>query len=174
MDRRNHSKRRVVSILAFVVLTFLITWGTGMVVVLSSHAELVNGAHRVQHAIPLPLPVAIALAILGGWGPSLAALAATAGESGRSGVRELLQQFRRWAVGPVWFVIALLGPSLLGFIALVITAVSGGATQTHWFSPPSLRLAVFCSGRGVRNSAGAVTLNLNSSGASAHLGLVSW
>jgi len=95
MDRRNHSKRRVVSILAFVVLTFLITWGTGMVVVLSSHAELVNGAHRVQHAIPLPLPVAIALAILGGWGPSLAALAATACESGRSGVRELLQQFRR-------------------------------------------------------------------------------
>jgi len=144
MDRSHgqaERKRSLLGVLSFVAVTFLITWGTGMVVVFSEHAELVNGAHRIQHAIPLPLPIAIVLVIIGGWGPGLAALAVTAWESGLAGVRELLQQFRRWSVAPVWFAIALLGPALLGFIALLITAVSGGATPTHWFSSPSFRLA---------------------------------
>lgn len=65
----------------------------------------------------------------------------TAGESGRAGVRELLRQFRRWSVAPLWYVIALSGPALLGFVALVLTAVSGGATPAHWFSLPSPRTA---------------------------------
>src|SRR5215470_11905194 len=116
MDRSHdqaQSKRSPVGILSFVSVTFLITWATGMVVVFSEHAELVNGAHRIQHAIPLPLPLAVVFVIIGGWGPGLAALAVTAWESGLAGVRELLQQFRRWGVGPVWFAIALLGPALL-------------------------------------------------------------
>jgi len=78
MDRRYDRAERIVGlvrILSFVVVTFLITWGTGMVVVFSDHAELVNGAHRVQHAIPLPLPIALVLVIIGGWGSGLAALA---------------------------------------------------------------------------------------------------
>jgi membrane protease YdiL (CAAX protease family) len=143
MDRQyEHAEKRraIVRTLSFVAVTILITWGTGMVVVLSEHAELVNGAHRVQHAIPLPRPIAITLVILGGWGPGLAALLVTAMESGREGVRDFLRQFRGWNVGRAWFIIALLGPALLGFIALVITAAAGGATPAHWFSRPSLRL----------------------------------
>jgi membrane protease YdiL (CAAX protease family) len=141
MSSHHERKRGLFRILSFVSVTFLVTWGTGMLVVLSDHADLVNGAHRVQHAIPLPLPVAIALAVIGGWGPGLAALVATAGESGRVGVRELLRQFRRWSVGPFWFVIALLGPALLGLIALIVTAATGGATPAHWFALPRPRLA---------------------------------
>lgn len=75
MDRghdRAERKRGLVRILSFVSVTFLITWGTGMIVVFSEHAELVNGTHRVQHAIPLPLPIAIVLVVIGGWGPGLA------------------------------------------------------------------------------------------------------
>ena len=133
--------RAFVRFLGFVAVTFLLTWGTGMLVVLSNHAELVNGAHRISHPIPLPLPVAIFFVVIGGWGPGLAALVITALESGRAGVRELQRQFRRWRVGPVWFVTALLGPASLGFLALIFTAITGGGTPAHWFVAPSPRLA---------------------------------
>src|SRR5215470_5601173 len=126
--------------LRFSVLTFLITWGTGMLLVLSTHAELVNGAHRVEHALPLPLPIAITLAIIGGWGPGFAAVLCAAWDSGLPGVRELLHQFRRWNIHPVWYGIALLGPAALGFIALLATAITGGVTPKHWFLIPSPRL----------------------------------
>jgi uncharacterized protein len=111
-----------------------------MLVVLSTHSEIVNGAHRVQHAIPLPLPVAIVLVIMGGWAPGLAALLSAAWDSGRAGVCDLLVQFRRWNIHPAWYGIALLGPAALGFIALRVTAALGGATPAHWFLKPSPRL----------------------------------
>jgi membrane protease YdiL (CAAX protease family) len=129
----------MIRILRFSALTFLITWGTGMLVVLSTHAELVNGAHRVQHAFPLPFAAAIALIVIGGWGPGLSALLCTAWDSGLPGVRELLRQFRRWNIHPAWYGVALLGPAVLGFIALLVTAISGGATPAHWFLAPSPR-----------------------------------
>jgi hypothetical protein len=78
----------------FAALTFLITWSTGTAVVLSTHAELVNGAHRIQHPIPLPFPIAILFVVIGGWAPGLATLVMSAFESGRPGIRELLRQFR--------------------------------------------------------------------------------
>ena len=130
----------MIRILLYFVLTFLVTWGTGILVVLSTHSELVNGAQRVQHPLPLPLPVAIFLVVIGGWGPGLAALSLTAWDSGRAGVRELLRQFRRWSIHPAWFGIAFLGPAMLGFVALLATAISGRATPAHWFLIPSPRL----------------------------------
>ena len=59
------SERPIVDAALFTVLAFLITWGTGMLIVLSTHANLVNGAHQVEHPIPLPFPVAIALVMIG-------------------------------------------------------------------------------------------------------------
>ena len=64
----------------------------------------------------------------------------TAWESGCPGVRELLRQFRRWRIRPIWYVAALFGPALLGLIALVLSALTGGPTPTHWFSAPRARL----------------------------------
>jgi len=126
--------------LRFTALTFLITLGTGLLVVLSDRAHLVNGARLVQHPLSLPMPIAVALIVLGGWGPGLAAIGVTAWESGHRGVRELLQQFRRWQVEPIWYIAALLGPALLGLIALVLTALTNGPTPSHWFSMPRARL----------------------------------
>lgn len=131
--------RPLLSFFLFTVVAFLITWGTGMLVVLSTHSSLVNGAQPVAHPIPLPFPVAIALVLIGGYGPALAAVIVTAWESGRAGVRELLRQFRRWRVGWIWFATALLGPALLGLIALGLTVVFGGAAPAHWFGFPPAR-----------------------------------
>jgi hypothetical protein len=89
-------------ILRFATLTFLITLSTGILVVLSERAQLVNGARPIQHPLPLPMPLAITLIVLGGWAPGLAAIAVTAWDEGRPGVRELLSQFKRWRVRPIW------------------------------------------------------------------------
>lgn len=143
MDHNGHAlqeKSAVIHALRFFALAFLITWSTGMLVVLSNRSDLVNGARRVQHPIALPFPVAIIFVIIGGWGPALAAVISTAWDSGRAGIRELLGQFRRWDIHPAWYGVALLGPAALGFIALIVTAVTGGTTPQHWFSIPSPRL----------------------------------
>src|SRR5262252_1003795 len=97
----------VAEILRFVGLTFLITLGTGYVIVLSNHAELVHGAHQVQHPIRLPLAIAIVLVIIGGWSPGISALLTTAWTSRHAGVRNLLRQFCRWNVHPLWYMTAL-------------------------------------------------------------------
>ena len=50
----------------FTSLTFLITLGTGLLVVLSDRAQLVNGARPVRHPLSLPMPIAVALIVLVG------------------------------------------------------------------------------------------------------------
>ena len=107
-----------------------------MLLVLSTHASMVNGAHQVKHPIPLPMPVAIMLTMIGGFGPFLAAIAVTAWHSGRPGVRQLMRQFRRWRVQPVWYATAFLGPALLGLLSLIGAVVFGGTAPEHWFSLP--------------------------------------
>ena len=145
-DRTNVRKRAVSCTLRFAALTFLITLGTGILVVLSDHAQLVNGARPIQHPLPLPRPLAITLIVLGGWAPGLAAITVTAWDKGGPGVRELLSQFQRWRIRPIWWVAALLGPAMLGLIALVLTALTGGTTPLHWFALPRTRLLMLIVG----------------------------
>lgn len=52
-----------------ILFTFLITWGTGMILVLSTHANLVNGARPAQHPIPISTPLAIILMVIGAYTP---------------------------------------------------------------------------------------------------------
>ena len=66
--------RPVVDSALFVAFAILITWGTGMLIVLSTHADLVNGAHPVQRPIGLPKSIAISLMMISAFGPFLAAM----------------------------------------------------------------------------------------------------
>src|SRR5215470_8929753 len=59
----NVRKRAAGRTLRFTLLVFLITLGTGTLVVLSNRAQLVNGARPVQHPLSLPLPIAVTLVI---------------------------------------------------------------------------------------------------------------
>jgi membrane protease YdiL (CAAX protease family) len=125
------AERPILDTALFAVIAFLITWGTGMRVVLSTHANLVNGARQLPNPALLPLPIAITLMMIGAFGPFLAAIAITRLRAGCAGVRRLFSQIRRWRVQPVWFLTA-----FLGFIALCVTASLGGAAPAHWFIVP--------------------------------------
>jgi len=129
----------IVKIFLFFALAFLITWGTGMVVVFSTHSELVNNVLPVAHPIPLAFPLAIFLVVVGSFGPALAALIVTALDMRRAGVRDLLRQFRRWRVGWIWFATAFLGPTLLALIALALSVAFGGLPPARWFGFPQAR-----------------------------------
>jgi membrane protease YdiL (CAAX protease family) len=107
-----------------------------MLLVRSTHANMVNGALPGADAIPLPLSIAITLTMIGAFGPFLAAIILAARRGGRPGMRSLMRQFGRWRVRPVWYGIAFLGPALLGLIALCIDALSGRVTPARWFSLP--------------------------------------
>ena len=137
-------KRPIVSFLGFALLAFFITWVTGLPVVLSTHGDLVgiNARHPVAHPLPIPFPLVVLLLVIGDYGPALAAVIVTAIESGRSGVRDLRQQFRRWRVSWAWFAAALLIPIMVRPAALAISVLRGGSTP-HWFYAPQPLLLSF-------------------------------
>jgi membrane protease YdiL (CAAX protease family) len=76
------------------------------------------------------------LVMIGSFGPFLAEVAVRSLRCGRTGVRRLFGQFRRWRVHPVWFITAFLGPAFLGVVALSITALLGRPTPARWFMIP--------------------------------------
>jgi len=131
------SRGRTGWVLVFAVGAFAITWLTGLMVVLSTQAEMVNGAHVAPHAIALPTAVVVTLLFVGAYGPALAAVAVAAAESGRAGVRALLGQLRRWRVGLEWYAVALLGPSLVVLLALSLYALYRGQAPTQWLLVPA-------------------------------------
>ena len=66
-----------------------------------------------------------ALVILGAWGPTVAALLVTVRTEGRAGVKLLLSRFLRWRVAPVWYVAAVLGPSIVALAATLLASLLG-------------------------------------------------
>ena len=136
----------VLRVLLFGLAAFGITWLTGLLVVLSTQASLVGGAHVVSQPLDLPTPLVLTLLLIGGYGPALAAAALSATEPG--GVQALLQQFRRWRVGLGWYATAFLGPSLLALLALLLWSGYAGQLPTQgiptsWFQFPSPLRLVF-------------------------------
>ena len=58
-------------------------------------------------------------------GPALAAVIVSQVAHGKTGVRDLLKGSIRWRVGPVWYIVAVLGPVVLFTAAQVITKLLG-------------------------------------------------
>ena len=66
-------------------------------------------------------------------GPALAAVIVSQVAHGKTGVRDLLKGSIRWRVGPVWYIVAVLGPVVLFTAAQVITKLLG-LTETNVMS----------------------------------------
>jgi len=62
----------------------------------------------------------VPLALLGGWGPSLAALIVTARSEGRAGVRRLLRSLVDWRHPARWYLLAFVFPPALTALALLL------------------------------------------------------
>ena len=96
----------------FLVLTFGWSWTIGYAAA-QTRSELPN--------------LSVGLAMMSGFGPSLAAVAVVATFSGRQGLRDWLTRCFNLRVGWRWFAFAFLAPPTLMLIALGIHVLLGGA-----------------------------------------------
>ena len=98
--------------LGYFVLAFAFTWVFWWPAVLEARGLIP----------PLPVPALF----LGAFGPMVAAVALTALEGGRAGLRSLVDRVTRWRVSPVWYGVALLGPIALQLAAMALHVALGG------------------------------------------------
>jgi membrane protease YdiL (CAAX protease family) len=98
--------------LKFVLVAFAFTWAFWWLAVLEARGLISS----------LPVPALF----LGAFGPMVAAVAITAQERGRAGLRSLLSRIVRWRVAPVWYGVAILGPITLQLIAMALHVILGG------------------------------------------------
>lgn len=73
------------------------------------------------------------LAVLGIFGPLVAAITLTARAEGRDGVRRLLAPLRRWRVSPAWYVMALFLPGALLTGGLWLMRLAGREGPVTYF-----------------------------------------
>jgi membrane protease YdiL (CAAX protease family) len=106
---------------SYIVIAFVFSWALWTVLI----ATTPPGA--MQEGIS---PSFIILAVLGGFGPSLAGIVATAIVDGRTGLRELFARFRRWRVPIGWYAVALLITPLVGLVTVAGDRVFGLPSAT--------------------------------------------
>lgn len=98
--------------LKFVLVAFAFTWFFWLLAMLEARGLISS----------LPVPALF----LGAFGPMVAAVAITAQESGRAGLRSLVGRITRWRVEPIWYAVAILGPIVLTLSTMALVVVFGG------------------------------------------------
>jgi len=114
---------RTSSLAGFVFWSYALTW-----VFLAPFFYLLNFQYggEMQSWMWAIVP----LALLGGWGPSLAGIIVTARTEGRSGVRELLRSLGSWRVSAIWYLAVFVFPPAVTAIS-VIAADRGIGSFLH-------------------------------------------
>lgn len=97
----------------YFLVAFLWSWACWTPMVLTLRARGIDDV--------LAAPAwAILAALLGGWGPSLAALVLTGRREGWAGVRALLRRFKLWRASPWVHLVVWLGPSIFLIAAMLM------------------------------------------------------
>jgi CAAX protease family protein len=104
---------------AYFVLTYVVSWAF----LIPSYWALLN-AGWAQGGLDEVPPLAF-VGLIGAFGPTLAALFLSWQKDGRHGVRTLLRRVLVWRVQIVWYLFALLVPTLLFLIALLASRLAG-------------------------------------------------
>ncbi len=116
--------------LPFFVIAFAFTWALQLPAALARHALL-----------PGDPSAYLPLAMLGIFGPMVAALSLTAQEHGRRGWRALVARLLVARVSPSWYVLALLVPGALLSLLLFLLSCAGREGRLHYV-PTASGLAV--------------------------------
>jgi uncharacterized protein len=92
-------------VLAYFVLTFLISWGGALLLIPALFGRIPVPDAEMDRLFMYPLLITVA-------GPPVAAVVIAALIDGRAGLRELRSRLGRWRVAARWYGLALLGPPL--------------------------------------------------------------
>ncbi len=131
---------------AYFVLTFAISWGAMLALIILGGGGLVPSEERAEELLPWAVAAVVA-------GPFPAALLCTAISDGLPGLRDLRTQFLRWRVNWSWYALAFFGAPVmgLGVLFLLLPASSQFAPGVVDSSNP---VALAFSGAGVGLVAG--------------------
>jgi len=136
MQRTPWGKRHPVAL--FYLLAFALSWLGRVPLALSSRGLL--------DLSPLVKTLCF---LLGGAAPTLAAVLAAQRAGGGAEIDALFAQFRRWRVGLGWYLLVLLGPIGISFLAFGLDVLLGNPapnwTRFNWLGLPFLWLAMFLS-----------------------------
>src|SRR2546423_15380461 len=84
-----------------------------------------------------PIPVLVGIGIeITAYAPTLAALLVVAMVPGGGGIGRLLRPVARWRIGFSWYLLALLGPSVLFIVGDLVRVGLGLALPPHWLVIP--------------------------------------
>jgi len=116
------------ALVTFFFLAYLFTWSNWLPQALNS-----RGIASIQ--------VPGFVTILSGYGPALAAIIVVSLAYGRQGLREMFGRLFKWRVGIQWYLIALLMPAFVIFLAISINKWTGGvapdfSSAVFPFGPP--------------------------------------
>jgi uncharacterized protein len=111
-DRGLRAFARARPVLAYFILTFLISWGGALLLVPVLFGRLPVPVEEMDRLFMYPLLITVA-------GPPLAGVLLAGLVDGRAGLRELRARLSRWRVGARWYAVALLGAPLAVMAVLV-------------------------------------------------------
>src|SRR5438874_2044806 len=108
---------------------------------------------KLTFSSPIPVLVGIGIEITA-YAPTLAALLVVAMVPGGGGIRRLLRPVARWRIGLSWYLLALLGPSVLFIVGDLVRVGLGLALPPHWLVIPGAAAIAFLLGALIAGSFG--------------------
>jgi len=89
-----------------------------------------------QGVIPGPVERYLLPAVLGGFGPLIAAVLAARMEAGGAGVRALFRRMRIWRMNPIWYLVTLGLPAGIYLAGTAVYRLFGGDDAGRWLYLP--------------------------------------
>ena len=123
---------------AWALALFAIT-GIGMLPLFFYRLDL----SKLTFSTPIPVVAGIGIELTA-YAPTLAALLVAAFMSNAGGLRRLLRPVVRWRVGVQWYLLALLGPSVLFLAGDLIRLLTGQDLPKSWLVIQTCLLTSFC------------------------------
>src|SRR5437899_3747207 len=108
---------------------------------------------KLTFSTPIPVLVGIGIEITA-YAPTLAALLVVALVPWGGGIGRLLRPVTRWRIGWSWYLLALLGPSVLFVVGDVVRLGLGLALPPHWLIIPGATAIAFLLGALIAGSFG--------------------
>ena len=111
--------------LIFFLLSFALTWATGISVVLSDQSSLVNGPNEPQ-LLKLPFSLAVSLILVGDYAPAFMAILVAFLLARSKAVSDLLRQIIRWKLNPLLYPVAFLLTLSISLLTVAVLVFGAG------------------------------------------------
>src|SRR5438128_2422847 len=104
-------------LLAYYVLTFAISWGGLLLVIIAGGSSISATVEEFKRLIPFAIPFMLL-------GPSIAGITMTGLVDGRAGFRDVLSRLVNWRVHFGWYAVALLTAPLVFTVVLLALSIT--------------------------------------------------